>query len=260
VVTEFANTTSVRYIREERVGLCIARNRGWRSALAPIVAFLDDDAIALPGWLSAIRNAFAAGNGDVIVGGPVEPIWETPRPSWLEEEIARSLTIVDWGPSDKIITDLGYEWLVGANMAIPKSLLWKVNGFHPWLDRVGSNLLSSGDVFLQKQLVRLGCSCMYVRAMRVQHHVPATRLNHHWFIRRFYWQGVSDAVMYLIEATPTATERFRTAVARAVSLFRSSDSISSLVFTADNPKAFTAKCFALIELGYIAGLLGAARH
>ena len=36
--------------------------------------------------------------------------------------------------------------IVGANMAAPKRVIAEVGGFHPWLDRAGANLLSSGDV------------------------------------------------------------------------------------------------------------------
>src|SRR5262249_34776814 len=83
------NFPSVRYLREERLGLCHARNRGWQEASAPFVAFLDDDAVAAPGWLSALRGAFADGNAAVgCVGGPVVPDWEVPAPAWLSRDVS----------------------------------------------------------------------------------------------------------------------------------------------------------------------------
>jgi glycosyltransferase involved in cell wall biosynthesis len=260
VAAEFADGADLRYLREDRIGLCVARNSGWQAARGHIVAYFDDDAVARPGWLSAVHDGFAGADRVGVIGGRVHPIWEASRPSWLADEIAGSLTIVDWGPAAKILPDLGREWLVGANMAVPRSLLAEIGGFHPWLDRVGNNLLSSGDVFLQKELVRRGYHCLYLPAMAVDHLVPEGRLNRRWFLRRFYWQGVSDAVMQLIEGTPSPRQRVRLALSRVATLLRSRRKIAALLRRCDRPKDFATRCMALIDLGFIAGLLGAARR
>jgi glycosyltransferase involved in cell wall biosynthesis len=163
IAQEFQKRSQIRYIHEELVGLCIARNTGWRAAEDRYIAFFDDDAIPCPGWLHAIRRAFEDPIRPIgVVGGRVRPMWKREPPSWLANEIAGSLTIVDWRPFDKTIHDLRREWLVGANMAVPKAILSEVGGFHPWLDRVGTNLLSSGDVYLQKEIIRRGFCCQYV--------------------------------------------------------------------------------------------------
>lgn len=261
VVQQFQDRARVRYIREERVGLCVARNTGWRAAEGRFVAFFDDDAIACPGWLDAIREAFEASVLPIgVVGGRVMPIWERNRPSWLANEVAGSLTIVDWGSDDKTIEDIRREWLVGANMAIPKAILVEVGGFHPWLDRVGTNLLSSGDVFLQKEIMRKGFCCRYIPKIAVEHLVPASRLNQSWFLRRFFWQGVSDAVMYLIENAPSSRERLRLAVYKGIKLTRSWRRLIALLLRTAQPEVFKGKCFVLIDIGFIFGLLGVARH
>jgi glucosyl-dolichyl phosphate glucuronosyltransferase len=261
IVREFQDRARIRYVHEERVGLCIARNTGWRAAEGRYVVFFDDDAIASTGWLDAIRRAFEDSVPPIgVVGGRVTPIWEKEQPPWLANEIAGSLTIVDWGPVDKTIKDIRREWLVGANMAIPKAILIEVGGFHPWLDRVGTNLLSSGDVFLQKEIMRRGFRCRYVPKIAVEHLVPASRLNQRWFLRRFFWQGVSDAVMYLIEKTPSSRERLRLVVYRSLNLTRSWRRLSALPFRTEQPEVFKGKCFVLIDIGFILGLLGVARH
>jgi glycosyltransferase involved in cell wall biosynthesis len=261
IARRFQEIAPVRYFRETRLGLCIARNTGWQNAAGRYIAFFDDDAIARPGWLRAIWDAFerwpkSAG----VIGGRVEPIWQGARPPWLSNEIAGSLTIVDWGPSEKIIEDIGREWLVGANMAVPKAVLFEVGGFHPWLDRVGDKLISSGDVFLQKEVMRRGYQCLYVPSVAIEHLVPPSRLNRKWFLQRFYWQGVSDAVMQLIERTPSPTGRILLALARIRTFIRSRSRIKALIFPAKSPDAFRLKCFALIDIGYIMGLLGAAHR
>jgi glucosyl-dolichyl phosphate glucuronosyltransferase len=261
IALEFQDRAQIRYIHEERIGLCIARNTGWRAAEGRYVAFFDDDAMACSGWLDAIKGAFQDSNLPIgVVGGRVTPIWEREPPSWLANEIVGSLTIVDWGPVDKNIKDIRREWLVGTNMAVPKAILIEVGGFHPWLDRVGTNLLSSGDVFLQREIMRRGFCCRYVPKIAVQHLVPASRLDQRWFVRRFFWQGVSDAVMYLIENSPSPRERLRLAAYRSMTLTRSWRRLTALPLRTEQPEAFKDKCFVLIDLGFILGMLGLARH
>ena len=261
VASSFQDRLSLRYVREERIGLCVARNTGWRGARGRYVVFFDDDAIAKPGWLRSIKLTFeSAGPSVGVIGGRVDPIWEASRPSWLADDIAGSLTIVHWGDDAKIIRDIRQEWLVGANMALPRRLLSDIGGFHPWLDRVGNNLLSSGDVFLQKEVMRRGYDCLYVPGIAIEHRVPASRLTQEWFLRRFFWQGVSDAVMQLIERVPSRRQRLSLALKRMRRVLRSPAQLASLPFRTDSPEAFKRKCLALIDIGYVLGLLGAAKH
>jgi glycosyltransferase involved in cell wall biosynthesis len=261
VVRQFHNGPLIRYLREESVGLCIARNSGWRAAAGRYVVFFDDDAIAEPGWLSAIMDAFERSPCTVAaIGGPADPIWEASRPVWLADQVAYSLTIVDWGQSEKIIPDVRREWLVGANMAVRKAVLSEIGGFHPWLDRVGSNLLSSGDVFLQKEIMRRGYQCLYAPTMRISHRVYASRLNQRWFEKRFFWQGISDAVMHLIEGMPSPAQRLCLALSVGKRVVGSRRKLASLLFRAEQPDVFTSRCLTLIEIGFVAGLLGASGH
>ncbi|MPZ13121.1 MAG: glycosyltransferase [Chloroflexi bacterium] len=67
-------------------GPAAARNRGWRVASCPIIAFTDDDCIPHRGWLRAGVDAFR--DGVVGVGGRVlVPIPE--RPTDYERDVAR---------------------------------------------------------------------------------------------------------------------------------------------------------------------------
>lgn len=254
VANEFRNVPNMRYIREERLGLNTARNTGWQSASGKYVAFLDDDAIALPGWLSAIRDCFETEANVGIVGGPAYPIWERPRPRWVSYQLAQSLAIIDWGPSKKVIQDIRWQWLVGNNMAISKMLLKEVNGFHPTLDRVGNRLLSNGDILLQKQIMRKGYDCIYLPTMAVQHWVPASRLYRRWFLRRYFWQGVSDAVMYSIESGATPWQRALMALKNTVALLAVPARYFKALLAWKRPHIFTTMCLALIKIGFVVGL------
>jgi glycosyltransferase involved in cell wall biosynthesis len=261
IADRYAERPNIRYILEEQVGLCVARNTGWQAASASYVALFDDDAIARPGWLAAIARTFQRSRSDVgIIGGRVDPIWLAPRPDWLADEIAGALTIVDWGSSEKEICDPRREFLAGANMAAPKAVIAEVGGFHPWLDRVGNNLLSNGDVHLEIKVMRCGYRCLYVPDMAIEHLASPERLTQAWFTKRFYWQGISDAVMEIIDGSPSPRRRIRLAARRLAHLGLTSAKLRALPFPTRDAVTFNAKCLALTDLGYAAGMLGASRR
>jgi glycosyltransferase involved in cell wall biosynthesis len=60
-----------------RAGPAAARNAGWRAALAPIVAFTDDDTVPDPGWL-AVGVAELEHGCDAVAGRIVMPVVGVP--------------------------------------------------------------------------------------------------------------------------------------------------------------------------------------
>ena len=181
-------------ISEPTRGLSHARNAGLARAQAPLVAYLDDDAEADPTWLAAIVDAFASVEPrPVCVGGPVAPLWDAPRPPWLADAMLPYLTAIDWGlPAGALPDD---RFIAGANMAFDREALRAVGGFPTHLGRVGASLLSNEELVVQRALRQRGGQCRWDPAVRVGHHMAADRLTRRWFLRRYYWQGVSDAVM-----------------------------------------------------------------
>jgi len=261
VVAQFSSVANIRYIYEPTLGLSYARNVGWRNARGKYVAYLDDDAIACPVWLDKILDVFETVTPRPgCIGGKVYPIWESPRPVWLSDWLLHSLAIVDWSETPHILDNLCAEWLVGANIAFPANILKSIGGFTSRLDRMGNNLLSSGDVFLEKQITEMGYSCFYHPDIAVEHHIFESRLNKSWFTRRYFWQGVSDAVMQILQERPSTLKRARLAVSKATPLLQSLKKVMKLILPTNDPHRFTEKCFALITLGHMFGLLGASRQ
>lgn len=261
VVENFAGLGNIRYLYEPVVGLSHARNTGWRNARSPYVAYLDDDAVANPAWLSRILKVFKTTDPSPgCVGGKVTPIWEAPRPTWLGDAIACSLTILDWSDTPHVVINLNSEWLVGANIAFPRKLLEILDGFTPHLDRSGNRLLSSGDVFLEKQVQKAGYTCFYHPEIAVSHHIPASRLTQSWFIRRYYFQGISDAVMQKLSQSPSRKRCLRIIAEKGAGLVLKPRQLLSLVLSTKNPERFTQKCFNLIVLGHVVGLLSLPYH
>ena len=181
-------------VQEPRLGLSHARNTGLACAQTPLVAFLDDDAEAAPHWLAAVLARFAADSpAPVCVGGPIDAIWDAARPPWLADAMLPYLTVLDWGlPAG----DLPLEcYIAGANMAFDRAAVLAIGGFPTTLGRVGQSLLSNEELVVERALLSRGGRCVWDPAVRVGHHVHPARLHHRWFLRRYYWQGVSDAVM-----------------------------------------------------------------
>jgi glycosyltransferase involved in cell wall biosynthesis len=78
----------LRYVHEARPGIAQARNAGIRHAGADLIAYIDDDEEAEPGWLASMLAALDRFQADAV-GGPVLPIFEDGRPpndpfwSWI---------------------------------------------------------------------------------------------------------------------------------------------------------------------------------
>ncbi len=91
-----------------------ARNTGWRAAGAPVVAFIDDDCRAAPGWLAAGLAAAEARPG-AIVQGRIDLI---PEEAARLRPTARQFTVRRLGP-----------WYETANIFYPRALLERLGGF-----------------------------------------------------------------------------------------------------------------------------------
>ncbi len=174
-------------------GLSGARNTGLAVASASIVAFLDDDAQADAGWLSALIEPYE--NPDVVAtGGLAIPVWETHRPGWMPEEF-------DW------VVGCSYRGLptvaapvrnpLGCNMSVRRELALSVGGFRTDLGRVGS--LPSGceetELSIRLRRLRPHSIVLHVPAARVRHRVPARRATWAYFRVRCFQEGRSKAVL-----------------------------------------------------------------
>lgn len=56
------------YVHAPRPGVATARNAGLAATRAPLIAFLDDDEAASPGWLAELLKAQAATGADAVFG------------------------------------------------------------------------------------------------------------------------------------------------------------------------------------------------
>jgi hypothetical protein len=192
----YAQLPNLRYIISDEAGLSRARNLGLAHARAEIAAFIDDDAVAEPGWAAALLEGFASfGPGTGAVGGPVAPIWPRARPDWLGNDLLIFLGLIDWGREPHKV--LARRGLIGCNMAMDRKLALSLGGFPVALGRHGPDvtLLSNEETALLEKIEMSGRIIAYVPAASVRHVIDARRLVQDWFIRRAAWQAISDYMM-----------------------------------------------------------------
>lgn len=201
----YQNIANLRYLCEPVVGLAHARNVGIAQAAARIVAFIDDDAIAAPGWAQAILDGFAQNGARLgALGGPVRPRWPGPRPRWLGDDLLFYLGLVDWGNTRHEITP--GRGLVGCNMALDKQLVLDLGGFSNNLGRKGDDsiLLSGEEAALLARIEASGRSICYTPDAAVEHVIDPERLTQRWFRRRAAWEAVSNCVIDPAQAMVSA--------------------------------------------------------
>lgn len=181
----------VRYILENKLGLSVARNRAIREANGEYILFLDDDALASRDWVQHIVDVFESDPVIGCVGGRIDPIWETEEPDWIPEEHRAVFTILDYSSEVKEMPSPAIPY--GANVAFKTSVFEHMKPFREDLGRVGKNLLSSEESELIARL-RERYKVYYTPFAPVQHKIAKERTTKKWFLKRIFWQGVSDAV------------------------------------------------------------------
>jgi glucosyl-dolichyl phosphate glucuronosyltransferase len=190
---------SVRYIPVPEIGLHNGRHAGAKAAKGEILIFVDDDIIAADGWLKAIVDTFK--NREIhLVGGPIEPLFESNPPNWLEAfwETASPekrwciyLSLLNFGRKP---IEIDPVFIFGANFAIRRETLNKLGGFHP--DSLPGDLKrfrGDGETAVTRKAGQLKLKAFYQPDAMVYHHVPQNRLTSAYFEQRAFLQGISNS-------------------------------------------------------------------
>ena len=187
---EWNGSVPLRYVHEQRPGLSFARNRGIDESHGDIIAFLDDDMIMDPGWLSAMAECMVR-TGAECVGGRTLVKWEgEPEPALraCQREIAEA----DLGDQD--FEMVGPTTPGGGNAAFRRALFTQEFRFSTDLGRVGTALRSDEDTHLMVRLKRSGGRIWYCAGGIAHHRTSGERLRARFYVRMHWWFGISQAL------------------------------------------------------------------
>lgn len=199
-------------------GLSGARNTGVQHvADGDIVAFLDDDAWAEPGWLETLLASYQ--DQSVLgVGGLVLPDWSpNEQPSWLPAEL---LWVV--GCSYRGLPEARAEIRnpVGANMSFRRSAFDRAGLFE---SSIGRNILSSRPLGCEEtefSIRLLGVSpngrIIYDPRAVVHHHMELSRRTWRYFLARCYAEGCSKAMVAQLAGPSMALSSERTYIVHTI--------------------------------------------
>lgn len=172
---EVARRREVRYIVEPLIGVSHARNRGARACETEIVAYLDDDAIPEPGWLSDLASEFEDPEVMAVSGRILPTRVETEAECWCqfaggfdlgEERWAVDRQNPDWFALVNF-SGMGNE----ANMAFRRSAFDLWPGFNERLGRGTIMQAAEGSHALFSLVVR-GYRAIYCPQAVVRHPFP----------------------------------------------------------------------------------------
>ena len=183
VVGAFASVFAqpTRLVSEPALGQGNARNAGWRSAEAQIVAYLDDDCYPAEDYLDAIHNCFVENPNLGFVSGRILLYDETD----LRMTIQESLRHVSLTPKSFVLPG----FIQGANSAFRRASLAQVDGFDPRFGGAKGQFLAE-ELDVAARISAAGWHGAYdPRPLVYHHHGRKTRWQA-WRLMRVYQRGI----------------------------------------------------------------------
>jgi glucosyl-dolichyl phosphate glucuronosyltransferase len=178
---------TLRYVRETRPGLSVARNTGLAHSTGDIILFTDDDVRPCDRWIDGMCDPICAGRGEAVAGGVrFAPHLERP---WMTD------THRAWLASTDRLKDKQDDLadIVGANMAFSRAVLATVPGFD---SELGAGALGFGDETLFAwQMREAGYRIAPALSVEVEHHFDTSRLLRSAFLRSASMQGRAQAYL-----------------------------------------------------------------
>ena len=192
---------TVNYTCEPRPGLDFARNHAIAKATGKILAFIDDDVVVDPNWLSGLQEAWKENPDAAAFTGLVLP-YELATQAQILFELGggfrRGFEKIRYGQSlrENPLYPCGAGIFgAGCNMAFRRDVLLKLGGFDEALD-TGAPLPGGGDLDIFYRVIRGGFILVYEPQYLVfhQHRQDIAKL------RRQYWSWGLGFMAFVVKS------------------------------------------------------------
>ncbi|MBD0288722.1 MAG: glycosyltransferase family 2 protein, partial [Flavisolibacter sp.] len=185
LVQEYMHTHEgfhLHYLTESRQGASFARNTGAAFAKAPLLCFMDDDAIAEKDFLQRTVIFFENHPDAIGLGGRIIPRYIPAEPGWMSYYVSSLVGNFDY--SDSVTVFKPGKYPLESNMVVRKEAFDAIGGFNTELPGVKGTLRIGGegkDFFLRLQ--QNGAKIYYDPAIIVHHVVEVKKLTPHYMYR-----------------------------------------------------------------------------
>jgi glycosyltransferase involved in cell wall biosynthesis len=186
-----------RVVREMKQGLTPARLRGLRETSAPLIAYIDDDNVLVPGYFEQALRHFAEKPDLGAIGGKCIAEYEKAPPGWFRSmegmiacrDFGEAPLMASWKsvPQDK--REYPKCSPVGAGMVLRRDAMeayakaLESDTVRQKLDRTGNSLASGGDNDIVMTTLEQGWSVGYFPELSLQHLIPARRVEESYLAR-----------------------------------------------------------------------------
>lgn len=173
---------NIRYMNEPRQGASFARNTGAAVARSPLLAFMDDDAVAEKDFLERIVLFFDTHPDATGMGGRIIPAYEPAEPKWMSHYVSSLVGNFEYSKTVTLFRPGKYP--LESNMIVRKEAFDAVGGFNTLLPGVKGTLRIGGegkDFFYRLQ--DRGSKIYYDPSVIVHHTVEVKKLTPEYMYR-----------------------------------------------------------------------------
>ena len=184
------------YLNEKEQGASFARNAGAALAGAPLLCFMDDDAIANDDYLSRIVQFFETHPAAGGLGGRIIPKYIPSEPVWMSHYVSSMVGNFNYAPQVSVFKPGKYP--LESNMVVPQKWFAAIGGFNTALPGVKGDLRIGGegkDFFFRLQA--LGHQVYYDPNIIVHHVVEVVKLTPAYLYRVASGYGRGERVRTL---------------------------------------------------------------
>jgi glycosyltransferase involved in cell wall biosynthesis len=198
---------NIYYLEEKKQGASFARNTGAAFAKAPLLAFMDDDAVADEDFLERIVSFFQEHPDADGLGGRIIPKYIPLEPKWMSHYV--SSLVGNFHYSEQVEVFKPGKYPLESNMIVTKKDFDEVGGFNTLLPGVVGTLRIGGegkDFFMKLQA--LNKRIYYDPSVRVQHVVEVKKLTSEYMYRVASGIGRGERVRMLAKGSFAYFKKF----------------------------------------------------